>query len=256
MHALVCAATRAEHDAIADGLRAAGQAGAKGIALLVTGVGAARARDALAARLGAKAPRPSLVVSAGFAGAATAGLAPGDWVTAARLFACEEKGRAALPLGGVAVREVFVAALRVARCDVLSVPELAVDAASVIGESGDDGGGDAVEARPLVVDMESAALANVAAARGICFAVLRMISDAPDAKLPGFLAPFTNALASTSTRERLTHAARGARGALADPRGVLRLVRDGARWTRQLADGWTHAAPHVAAAAAEATPRE
>ena len=81
---LVCAATGTEADACRRGIA---DAMAPGIEVLTTGVGPARATAALAERLlacggGSPAPRPALIVSSGFAGALTAGLAPLAWVTA------------------------------------------------------------------------------------------------------------------------------------------------------------------------------
>ena len=70
---------------------------------------------------------------------------------------------------------------------------------------------------PVVVDMESAALARVAARWGVAFAVVRLISDTPAHPLPAFSAPFASAMAATTTGSRLSLAGRGLFGAIADP---------------------------------------
>lgn len=196
---LVCAATRAEHDACARG--------APALEHLLTGVGAANAAQALAERLGGSTP--TLIVSTGFAGALRAGLDVGTWVTASSL----KDGAASLhtaPAPAVAV--AFVSS------DILVQGSVTVD-------------GDAV-------DMESVALSRVAAEHNIPLMILRMISDTPANPLPTFLGGFTAGMAATTSRGKLGGFARGLRGVLKDPRGVARVVREGAQWTRDLESGW------------------
>ena len=204
---LVCAATRAEHDACARG--------APALEHLLTGVGAANAAQALAERLGGSTPSrtpmpmPTLIVSTGFAGALRAGLDVGTWVTASSL----KDGAASLhtaPAPAVVVG--FVSS------DILVQGSVTVD-------------GDAV-------DMESVALSRVAAEHNIPLMILRMISDTPANPLPTFLGGFTAGMAATTSRGKLGGFARGLRGVLKDPRGVARVVREGAQWTRDLESGW------------------
>jgi len=196
---LVCAATRAELDACARG--------APALEHLLVGVGAANAAQALAERL--TGTKPSLIVSTGFAGAVRAGLDVGTWVTAASL----KDGPAELrPAPPPALPVAFVSS------DVLVRGTVTLD-------------GDAV-------DMESVALSRVAAEHGIPLMVLRMISDTPTSPLPAFLGGFTEGMAATTSRGKLGGFARGLRGVLKDPRGVARVVREGARWTRDLEAGW------------------
>ncbi len=68
MRALVCAATRAEHDACRRGILASRTGVPSAYEMLLTGVGPVRAARSLARRL-ARGGVPDLVVSSGFAGA-------------------------------------------------------------------------------------------------------------------------------------------------------------------------------------------
>lgn len=203
---LLCAATGTELDAC--------KRGTPRFSHLLTGVGAAHAARALSGRL-ARGERPALVVSSGFAGALTGDLPVGTWVTAR-----------SLPGAG----ELRLAPAPAVPCAVVSSDVL------VQGQRLD---GDAV-------DMESVALAAVAHEHRIPFMVLRLVSDTPDDPLPTFLGGFTAAMAATSRRAKLGGIARGLRGVLDDPGGVVRVVREGRAWTRDLTDGWKTFAPLVA----------
>lgn len=185
--------------------------GAPAFATLLTGVGPEHARRALSDYLTRE--RPALVVSTGFAGA-LGGVDVGTWVTATRIDGVEVELRTG-PAVGV---------------------ELTEASALVTAPRGEGG----------VVDMESAALARVAQSHDLPLMVLRLVSDSPDHPLPAFLAPFTDAMSATRKRDWALGALRGVRGALADPRGVARLVRDGRQWTKELETGWRRFAPEVA----------
>ncbi len=186
--------------------------------MLLTGVGPQRAARALAARL-AHGSLPDLVVSSGFAGALTTTLALSSWITAVRL--CEWEGDSRVAVEDV---ELLPAFPHLVACEVLSSSTLA----STVLEGAD----------PIAVDMESVALAREAGRRGVPFTVVRLVTDTPAQPLPAFLAPFTAALAATTSRARVAHAARGIRSALADPRAAAQLLADGPRWLRALEEGW------------------
>lgn len=170
--------------------------------VLLTGVGPRHARAALLERLAAG--KPDLIVSTGFAGAVVPRLKVGDWVTTSR-FDARLAPEPAIP------------------CAVFSTADLVLDSAP-----------DGAEA----VDMESEGLAEIAGSHGVPFMVLRLISDSREKPLPQFLVPFTAAMASSGLRAKLAGTAKGVRGAIADPLGVARLVRDGTGLTQKLADGW------------------
>jgi nucleoside phosphorylase len=219
---LVCAATRPELDACARGIRASG-AVPGAFEMLLTGVGPVRAAKRLGARLEG-GERPSLVVSSGFAGVLTAGIEVGSWVTATRV--TERRSDALVEVGEVTLREGPEPALP---CSVISSGHLLL---------GDASPRNAGNGSALAVDMESAALAREAGKRDTVLMVLRLVSDTPQQPLPGFLAPIAAAMAATGARSMLAHAARGICSAFVDPRGVVRIVRDGAERTRELAQGW------------------
>ena len=228
MTILVCAATRPELAACARGIEAA-QLGADAFELLLIGVGAANAGPALRTRLDAR-PRPTLIVSSGFAGALTDGLSVGDWLTA-RTLAEWSEGPGVLvarsELAAVAAPSPAIA------CTLVSANTLAASGSALAEKA-------KASADVVGVDMESLALAIESSRAGIPFMALRLVSDTPANPLPGFLAPFTAAMTSgASLRARLKSAAQGVRQAASDPRGVARVVKEGSEWTRTLSAGWT-----------------
>jgi nucleoside phosphorylase len=222
---LVCAATRAEHDACGRGIRSSAH---DGYEMLLTGVGPVHAARTLAERL-AHGPRPDLVVSAGFAGALGTTLALGSWVTAIRVH--EWSGTTRVPVEV----ELVEGPADLHRCDVLSSSGL-VSSDVTVDEA----------YAPLVVDMESASLARESSRRGLPFSVLRLISDTPSHPLPSFLSPFASAMAATTTSSRIAHAARGLRSAFSRPRDVLHLLQDAPTWLRELEVGWRLLASRLA----------
>jgi nucleoside phosphorylase len=228
MTVLVCAATRSELGACARGIRASG-APAAAFETLRIGVGPIHAAKSLGQRL-ANGERPNLVVSSGFVGALSAGVDVGTWVTATRV--AEWRNGTIVDVAEVALCRGPEPALR---CSVVSSGQL------LQGGNSPRRADDSL----LAADMESAALAREAAGRNIAFMVLRLVSDTPEHPLPGFLLPLTTAMAATSARSKFAHAALGVRGALVDPRGVARIVREGGAWIRELARGWECFAPLV-----------
>ncbi|HET7755031.1 MAG TPA: carotenoid biosynthesis protein, partial [Anaeromyxobacteraceae bacterium] len=160
---VVCAATGTEAAACLEGIA---DSGVEGVEVLRTGVGPERAARALRERLAAE-PRPTLVVSSGFAGALTPGLERGSFVTADAVIELVD-GRSsavAIPPGGL-------------RTAPASAPVSVVSASTVL-QSAPAGSGGAAAA-----DMESAALARIAAGANVPFAVFRVVSDTPAAPLP------------------------------------------------------------------------
>ena len=233
---LVCAATRPEYDACADGIR---DAGARGFELLLVGVGPARAARSLRERL-AREPAPSRILSCGFAGALVGGVPLGAWITAETL--SEWNGAALVPMADPAPLAAsepsspLTPSFSCIPCDVVSADHL-VGRDSPIRKLA------RTSTRPLIADMESAALAREAGARGIPFSIVRVVSDTPEHPLPEFLSPFTAAMAGDGARARFGLVARGVGSALTDPRGVARLLTEGRSWTKMLRDGFRILAP-------------
>ena len=223
---LVCAATGTEAAACRRGIA---DAGAAGLEVLETGVGPARAAEALARRLPPRAdggPRspdrePALVVSTGFAGALTAGVASLAWVTASSVHRLVD-GRAeevVLPPGLLRLAQGAIP------CQVVSA-----DHALARGVPG--------LVDPAAVDMESAALAEVAGAAGVPFLVLRLVTDTPARPLAPLGRRLALALAAEGVADRAAH---GARAALETARSPLRsaaFVRDSLGWRARLRAGW------------------
>ena len=235
MRTLVCAATRAEHDACRRGILASGVC-TPSYEMLLTGVGPLRAARSLAERF-ARGDLPDLVVSSGFAGALGSELALSSWVTGVRIREWDGATSVAVELEGVAL----VCAPGLVRCDVLSsstVMSAEMTSGAVEHEHALEHGGDPPRSAPLVADMESAALARETCRRGVRFGVARLISDTPAHPLPAFVSPFAAALAAPTAASRLVAAGRGLRAAAGDPRAVARFVGESSAWLRALEDGW------------------
>jgi putative membrane protein len=221
--ALVCAATRTEAGACRRGLRALGAR----VEVLRTGVGPERAARALRARLAA-GPPPALVVSSGFAGALTPDLPARTIVTARALWRLADGRPVAVSMAPGALRAAPGA-----------IPVEIVTTGHVV-----TAGAPRVPA-PAAVDMESAALAEVAAEAGAPFAVLRLVTDTPAARLPPLAARIA-AAASAHGAARGPHALAAAWLALRAPAGALRFARTALGWTRALADAWSARADWLA----------
>lgn len=226
---LICAPTRTEADACRRGIAASGR---RGLEVLRTGVGPGRAAAALAARLARGGGRPERVVSSGFAGALTAGPALHGWVTARAV-----EGPDAAAAGGppvIAVAGVLACRLRPAEGIARAGPPAAATDA------------------PVVADMESAALARVAARAGIPFLVLRLVTDTPATPFPAFADPLARALAGVSPARRLAAAGRAMAGALRRPRAALAFARRSLAAARALEAGWRGWAAEAVQEATEA----
>ncbi len=223
---LVCAATGTEAAACRRGIA---DAAARGIEVLTTGVGPDRAAVALARWLEKSAggagrspeARPALVVSAGFAGALTAGVEPLAWVTASSVHRMVE-GRAvpvALPRGLLRVAEGAIA------CHVVSADHVLARGVRGLGD-------------PAAADMESGGLAEVAGAAGIPFLVLRLVTDTPARPMATLGRSLAAALAERSVTGRAVHGARAALAAARAPAEAVAFVRESLIWRDRLRAGW------------------
>jgi hypothetical protein len=214
---LVCAPTRVEADACRRGLA---DARARGVEVLRTGVGRERAAAALSARL-RRGEAPSLVVSTGFAGALTEGIPLHALVTASALYRLGPEGSAPVPLPPGALR-VAAEALpcRVGTSDGVWI-----------------GGAPTLDA-PAAVDMESAALAETAAAAGIPFEVLRVVTDTPSRPFPPFVRALGVTLAARSPLARAAAALRAATGAALRPGEAIAFARSSLAAARALRAAW------------------
>ena len=226
---VVCAATETEAAACRRGVAASG---IDGVSVLRTGVGPERAARALARRLAGASP-PPLVVSAGFAGAIGGDVAVGEVVTARAVYESAPPRHRPVALPRAALR-----ALPGAR------PVDVVSAGAVVARA-------APERAPAVVDMETAALAEAAAAAGAPFAVLRVVTDTPAAPLPAVARAAGAALAARGVLRRAALAAGVMREAARAPGEALALARASRGWARALEAALrAHAAALVAGAGA------
>lgn len=146
-----------------------------GVLVAATGDGpvrAARGAAALCAR-----HRPSLLIGAGVAGALTADLGIGDLVVAHRVV--DRDGETPWPNGVLVVQAAAKPGAR--QGTLVSVDRPVVSAAEKAALAERFG------PPPAAVDMESAAWARAASAAGIPFLIVRIVSDASDEELPGYL---------------------------------------------------------------------
>jgi hypothetical protein len=217
---LVCAPTRVEANACRRGLA---DVGASGIEVLRTGVGSSRAAAALSVWL-RRGEAPALVVSTGFAGALTEGIPLHSLVTAAALHRLGPGGAVPVPLPRGVLRALSGALpCQVATSDAVRIG----DAPALVA--------------PAAVDMESAALAETAAAAGLRFAVLRLVTDTPGRPFPPFVRALGAALASDSPRGAVAAVLRAAVGAARRPGEAVAFARSSLAATRALRAAWrTH----------------
>jgi adenosylhomocysteine nucleosidase len=217
---LVCAATRTEAACCRAGIA---DARAAGFEVLATGVGPERAASSLRRRLGRGA---ALVVSSGFGGALTDAIPPLSWITASALDRVVDGRLVPGALGRGALR----AAAGIPTCRVVTADRVA---------AGDLG----LFAEPAAVDMESAALAEVSAAAGIPFVVLRLITDSPSRPYPEFVKGLAAVLGAGALPERAVQGARALLGAARSPVDTLAFLRNTTAWRHHLRSGWReHAA--------------
>jgi nucleoside phosphorylase len=150
-----------------------------GVVLAATGDGplrAARAVSALFAR-----HRPSLLIGAGVAGGLTADLGTGDLLVAHRVLDAQGEVRP----GPDPVRVAYAAAKPgVRQGTLLSVESPLVTAADKAAAAAATG---LVGPPPVAVDMESAAWARTAAAQGVPYLIVRIVTDTAEEELPGYL---------------------------------------------------------------------
>ena len=182
----------------------------------LSGMGQAAAGEA-AARLTAQF-HPDLLVSLGFGGALNPGLNPGDLVMGESFGRYDPETQVFDPVTPAPAPPRPLPEL----AGVLAGAGFAVSLGSLIStpwiiHKGRQGGG--LRGRSLpVLDLESAALAELARAEGLPFLGLRAITDAAAEEIPDFLAPAGSELGEVRVLDALGWLA-------ADPRRLLDLVR-------------------------------
>jgi adenosylhomocysteine nucleosidase len=145
------------------------------IAFIATGIGMKRAR-AIARQALTAFPETELVIGTGVAGALSAGLRPGDIVIADRAMKAREDTshpEQVLPVDPETLayceRTLHAAGLESSTGGILSSPHVITNGAGKRAAKQHSGA--------IVVDMESAAIAIEATARGVPFAIVRTVVD-------------------------------------------------------------------------------
>lgn len=147
------------------------------------GIGMARTREAVCRALDA-IPDAEFIIGTGVAGALTAGLEPGDIVFADRVIAIHQEGARAAQVGAMSgdhidrLRASLTAAgIRYASGAILT--------SHCVLRSGAEKRRAKEETGAIAVDMETAAIAIEAAARGLPLAVIRAVLDRVDDEVAG-----------------------------------------------------------------------
>ena len=223
---LLCTATSVEAHACKSGIARSGT----GFEILQSGMGLKNARVALEARLAQeRLPRPTLIVSTGFAGSWSEELPVGSWAVG-RAVRIESGDRHELEDLSRIVHfsPGLLKRWRPAEFLSLSRPQSG-DGTSRRGQQ---------SGLPVLVDMESYAWAELSRAHAIPFAILRMISDTPREPLPGAVENFAAAWTASRPLERAGYLARGLSRTVSEPRVLSKFLARSSRLPRRLADGW------------------
>jgi hypothetical protein len=226
---LLCAATGVEARACRKGIERAGAADR--LEVLETGMGPARAAQALRERLAAGgapaggAARPDWIISTGFAGARVPGLEVGTWILGSSLRGPEGETLELMPRAMIDWLKGAHAPIRAA--SVYTAPQIAGEKAPSLP--------DGVEA----VDMESMALARVAREHGIDFHLLRLVSDTPDRPIPLAVIELSSiAEPARPFGDRLRGLGQGLLSVAREPQGLARFIGQTMPLPRELARMW------------------
>ena len=199
---------------------ARGVLGGRDVVLAIAGDGAARAERSLEALLAAVPC--SGVLGIGVAGGLTDDLPVGSLIVASSVVSSE--GTEHVPETSCIAAAARYGARPARILGATGLAGTAIDKARLRERAGDG---------PAVVDLESASWAEIASRHGLPWSVLRVVSDAWDEDLPGFLVRAQRADGSVAR-------GRVAFGAIAVPTRIPTLVRLAARVRRastRLADG-------------------
>ena len=213
---LVCGATRTEAEACRQGIVKSGLENR--FEILQSGIGQASAAESLKARL-QSGPKPSLIVSSGFAGSWSRDLDTGTWISASWLSNDLKDSIQGLKLIAAATPTHLI-----------SVPEILETPPKELLQG--------LSELPVAVDMESFALALVARAAGVEFRVLRYVTDSPKHPLPAFVRHFTDVAVRKDLSSRMGALLKGSRALISGPAEVATFMKHGVRWRSELINGW------------------
>ena len=198
------------------------------VAFVATGIGMKRSRAITRLALSAL-PETQLVIGTGVAGALSGGLRPGDIVIADRAMKAREDGphpEHVVPIDRVTLeyceRTLHAAGLASSTGAILSSPRVIPNGVAKRAAKQHSGA--------IAVDMESAAIAAEASARGVPFAIVRTVIDSLDDEIFG---------AAMADEEGRVKPLAAANYLMRNPGAVLKLpwmIRNLALATRALAD--------------------
>ena len=231
----ICAATRSEADACRRGVAAAGLTDR--LRIVRTGIGTVAARRSLDREM-SRGPRPVGLVSSGFAFSTDPGLAPGQLAAASHVVAFEGVGTER------ELAEPLALDLADVPCRPFTTTDFFLDADDPRIGTGPLGSG-------ALVDMESAAVAELATEADVPYAVLRLVTDTPGRPLPPFVGCYVRAALAPTGLSRTAGTVRTGLSALASPLRTWRFLSTGRRRCRELCEGWRRYARIVSGALEE-----
>jgi nucleoside phosphorylase len=229
---LVCAATSVEAKACRQGIARAGQADQ--FEVLQTGMGMIQARHALELRLlASQLPKPSQIISAGFAGSWTNDLAIGSWTLGQSVEI--QDGLTCMELLQKDSSKVRLQESLLSRKLSFSIHPSRV---ITIEKANSHGKTSSPSSLPVIVDMESYAWAEICQARDIPFQILRMVSDNPSAPLPEAIGSFASITTAPTLQQKFQSLTRGLAQAVQEPKVFAGFIARGTQLPGLLSQGW------------------
>lgn len=236
MRVLICAATAFEARACRKGIEAAKPN--LDFSFLVTGMGLLKAKASLTQWL-ERNEKPELIISTGFCGTIETELPLGTFVSATELYEWRKDTPPYLV-------ECLVPDTTTECLGRLISSEILVDYQSDLNflkQSLGPGG-------PIIVDMESSALARVSLENGIPFRSYRFVTDCPQNSLPRFVYDLTKAVGPdlsghVTKMQRISSIISGTRELLSEPNAALDLLRNSKQWSEGLQSRWENIAPKL-----------
>lgn len=227
---LVCVATSVEAKACRQGIARAGQT--DHYELLQTGMGIIQARLALEKRLAnLQLPKPSRVISTGFAGSWTNELRVGNWISGQSVET--QSGQDRVELSKMNLEEALLS--RKLSFPVHPSRVITIEQANSHGRASSSVLSPSL---PVIVDMESYAWAEICQARGIPFQILRIVSDTPDAPLPESVGSFASVATAPTVQEKFKSITRGLTQVVQDPLALAGFITRGTKLPGLLSQGW------------------